>query len=545
MAHIYNSQLDAYSLYHKQQEQKDAANATGPALPALGHALAGSTGTAISNLCIYPLDLIITRLQVQRQLRKSSSTPDDGEYKGVIDAAQKIYSREGGIEGFYSGVLQDTGKSIADSFLFFLFYNYLRQSRLQKHGSKTTTLPALDELAVGALAGACSKFFTTPIANIVTRKQTASMLAARSSTTSSSAEPTVSDIASQIRADKGIQGFWSGYSASLVLTLNPSLTFFLYEFFKRALLPRSKRDDPGARATFLMAAVSKAIASSITYPFSLAKARAQTSSKPPVDPDTAEELKSEVKSEINAGDDVSKNDVKNTGRKVKATAARSTVFATILKIYQQEGLSALYEGIWGEIFKGFFSHGITMIVKEAVHKTIIQAYFLILKLLNKAPTASEVADQVTSRAKDAYDQAGTRAAEAYGQAQTVANNAVEGARSMAGEGFEQGKVLANNATEAAKAGAEYATQQAGQLGQQAQVLANNATEAAKTGAGYASQQANQVGQKTSQLVGDNGKAERASEQAAGLLGSAKEQLGQGIEIAGKKVEVVGKGVKGK
>jgi len=224
----------------------------GPALPALGHALAGSTGTAISNLAIYPLDLIITRLQVQRQLRKSSSTPDEGEYKGVIDAFQQIYNNEGGLAALYTGVLQDTGKSIADSFLFFLFYNYMRTRRLQKHGGKSTALPVLDELSVGALAGACSKFLTTPISNIVTRKQTAAMVSARSG--SKSAELSVADIARTIRSEKGVQGFWSGYSASLVLTLNPSLTFFLYEFFKR-LLPRSRRDDPGAKIIFLMAAV--------------------------------------------------------------------------------------------------------------------------------------------------------------------------------------------------------------------------------------------------------------------------------------------------
>lgn len=338
-------------------------------MPALGHALAGATGTAISNLAIYPLDLIITRLQVQRQLRKTSSTPDEGEYDGVIDAFDKIYNKEGGITAFYSGVLQDTGKSIADSFLFFLFYNYLRTRRLQANGSHAKNLPALDELGVGALAGACSKFFTTPIANIVTRKQTASMVAARSKI--STTEPSVSDIAAEIRSEKGIQGFWSGYSASLILTLNPSITFFLYEFFKRSLLPKSRRDDPGARITFLMAAMSKAIASTITYPFSLAKARAQASSKS-FDEGLTEKASSE---------------------KAKKIAQRSTVFSTILEIYKKDGPAALYEGVFGEILKGFFSHGITMIVKESIHKLIIQTYYLLLKALNKYPSPAELTAQ--------------------------------------------------------------------------------------------------------------------------------------------------------
>jgi hypothetical protein len=383
----------------------------------LGHAIAGSTGTAISNIALYPLDLIITRLQVQRQLRKSSKTPDEGEYKGVLDAFEQIYNKEGGLSAFYTGILQDTGKSIADSFLFFLFYNYMRTHRLQKRGGKATSLPVLDELRVGALAGACSKLLTAPISNIVTRKQTARMISARSGSTS--AEPSVSDIASQIRAEKGIQGFWSGYSASLVLTLNPSITFFLYEFFKRCL-PRSRRDDPGARITFLMAAVSKAIASTITYPFSLAKARAQTSSKPPIDPSSASEVKAEVSSIHNTSE--AEKACKNTEK----IAKRSTIFATILKIYRTEGAAALYEGVFGEILKGFFSHGITMIVKESIHKLIIQTYYLILKALNRYPSPSEMAQQVGEVLQDGAERAGEIAKEGYENVSERVGDAVQG-----------------------------------------------------------------------------------------------------------------------
>jgi hypothetical protein len=107
MANVYNNQLDAFDLYHQNREYSSPS--IGPALPALGHALAGSTGTAISSFAIYPLDLIITRLQVQRSLRRSSSTPNEGEYKSVVDAFKQIYKKEGGIYAFYTGVLQDTG----------------------------------------------------------------------------------------------------------------------------------------------------------------------------------------------------------------------------------------------------------------------------------------------------------------------------------------------------------------------------------------------------------------------------------------------------
>ena len=366
MAHIYNSQLvlrshyscstvadmttqDAFDLYHQIQEsqEKQTSILGGPALPALGHAVAGSTGAAISNVCTYPLALIITRLQIQRQIRKDAGSPHAEEYKSIRDAAQKIYTREGGLNGFYVGVVSDTSKTIADSFLFFLAYNFLRQSRIKSLGIRSKHLPVLDELSVGFLAGAFSKFLTTPIANIVTREQTSSMLSARNPDEVNK-QGSVSSIANRIYSEKGLGGFWSGYSASLVLTFNPSLTFFFFETLKRSLLPREQRSNPSGQATFLLAAISKALASTITYPFSLAKSRLQAAS-------THDGKSSYVK----------------LGHQPLQTPPRN-VFTVLVRIAQVEGLGALYEGLGGEVLKGFFSHGITMIVKDALHRCVIR-----------------------------------------------------------------------------------------------------------------------------------------------------------------------------
>ena len=52
-------------------------------------ALAGAFGTS----CIFPIDMIKTRLQAS-----------NGLYKGPIDVARKIFTTEGGILGFYKGL---------------------------------------------------------------------------------------------------------------------------------------------------------------------------------------------------------------------------------------------------------------------------------------------------------------------------------------------------------------------------------------------------------------------------------------------------------
>ncbi|OMP83932.1 Peroxisomal adenine nucleotide transporter 1, partial [Diplodia seriata] len=386
---------DAFDLYHIVQEETRPRRAPlGPAVPALGHATSGALGSAISKLVMYPLDLVITRLQVQAQFKDGDGGDgdDDADYKDIIDAIKKIYAREGGLPAFYSGVAQDLAKSVADSFLFFLAYNFVKSSRQARKADPKRALPAFEEIAVGMVAGAFSKFWTTPVQNIVTRKQTASMAAARDRTSSVSPELSARDIALQIRHEKGVQGFWSGYSAALILTLNPALTFLLHESMLRLLLPRAGRAKPGSKLTFLLAALSKVVASTITYPVAMAKTRAQASSQAPTETAAVDEepLLREKSSSTAAAEQTKK-------------AGRATVFGSILAIARKEGAAGLYQGLGGEVLKGFFSHGLTMLMKERIHVVVIQLYYLILKALRRYPSPQELAAQAQEEMREAVE----------------------------------------------------------------------------------------------------------------------------------------------
>jgi hypothetical protein len=372
---------------HDPRDWKSAAG-RGPALPALGNATAGAVGAAISNVVVYPLNVIVARLQTQKRKDGNSTekTNNDNEandeneeeYTSVLDAARKIYLQQG-IAGFYPGLVQDTWKTVADSFLFFLAYNAIRQKRIvarvgaeRAARGKNIVLPVFDELAVGILAGSFAKLFTTPLSNIVARKQTS---AAR--TKGDEKSLSTGDIASQIRREKGFAGFWSGYSAALILTLNPSLTFFLNEFLKRTLLPRAKQDKPSPAVTFLLAALSKVAASSITYPFSLAKTRAQV-------------LKSTSKPE--SPQSAPKSSLLN--------ALTPQIISTVITIARKDGLQALYAGLQGEVLKGFFSHGFTMLAKDAVYASIIKSYYLLLMLMRRYPSPEELIERAREQAEE-------------------------------------------------------------------------------------------------------------------------------------------------
>ncbi|KAK6358436.1 hypothetical protein TWF730_007769 [Orbilia blumenaviensis] len=377
----YNSDLDAFELYHLEAEE--LLRTSTPSKPriqppdeynAVIAGLSGAVGTSISNIAVYPIDLIVKRLQVQRAIQAQTTSEnndstknnekEDELYKDFVDAAKRIYKEEGGIRAFYEGCLQDTANSMGSAFIYFLSYNFMRQRRLQANtppsGRTPKTLGVFEELSIGVLSGAIAKFFTAPIANVVTRKQTAALRRVKTE------DANATKIINQIYKEKGLRGFWSGYDATLILTLNPAITFFLYETLK-SLLPRKYREKPTGGQTFLLAAISKAVASSIMYPISMAKARSQVQSK-------------------------------------EKSKGKFAVLEVLKEAFKTGGIAGMYEGVFGEILKGFFSNGITMLIKEALHRQILSLYVLIIRLRQKNKTLTGA---VASAAQDVYQKSVT------------------------------------------------------------------------------------------------------------------------------------------
>ncbi|PHH73456.1 hypothetical protein CDD83_4749 [Cordyceps sp. RAO-2017] len=308
-------------------------------LAVLGHAISGSAGTAVSTAAVFPLDLATTRLKAQRMLRGAE------HYDGVLDALRAIIKLEGGLSALYNGLGADVAKSLIDSFLFFGFYSYLRSRNRQ---------PSIaQELATGAFAGACTKALTTPISTVVTRMQM------------SSQPKILREALSDVRNDMGIVGLWSGYSATLFLTLNPSITFFVNRRLAKGILPVLEEEDfPVAWVAFLLAAFSKATATAVTYPFQAGKLRLQM----PRESADEEQLETDDRPQL-------------LGRRASfwsllCEMLDKTVIGVILKIVRSGGRRALYDGLQGELLKGFLSHGLTMLMKGFFYRLAIRLWFI-------------------------------------------------------------------------------------------------------------------------------------------------------------------------
>jgi len=84
------------------------------------------------------------------------------------------------------------------------------------------------ELSIGAVAGALAQLFTIPIAVVTTQQQT--QLPGEKKDMFDTAMGIVN-------SDDGWSGLWRGMKASLVLVINPSITYGAYERLKTILYP--------------------------------------------------------------------------------------------------------------------------------------------------------------------------------------------------------------------------------------------------------------------------------------------------------------------
>lgn len=284
----------------------------------------------------------------------------------------------------------------------------MRHQRLKQLPPNTTQLPVLEELSVGILAGAISKFFTTPIANVVTRKQTAVFQAKEHKCNLNHKDepdrksrhgkwcahkhkhklkkPTAISIIQDIYEENGASGFWAGYKPTLLLTLNPAITFLLYELLKKGL-PKQQREHQSKTQTFLLGALAKAFASTLTYPLSVVKTRSMIRSRKKMElsvkkkrkhtstdssSSTTSDSSSSSSSDSSSDSDSGKSDAelkkfklkyKNKYRKKYGKLkhgrgdGNAAMTAVAREIYKTEGLKGFYVGLWAEVLKGFFANG--------------------------------------------------------------------------------------------------------------------------------------------------------------------------------------------
>lgn len=170
-----------------------------------------------------------TRLQVQVKRKSSdrtSPTINEVHYTSALDAIRKIVDDEG-VAGLYSGINGSLIGVASTNFAYFYWYSVIRtlyiSSRSLAKPPNTTT-----ELSLGAVAGAIAQIFTIPVSVVTTRQQTQPK----------GAKKGLIDTGREVvNGEDGWTGLWRGLKASLVLVVNPAITYGAYQRLKHLFFP--------------------------------------------------------------------------------------------------------------------------------------------------------------------------------------------------------------------------------------------------------------------------------------------------------------------
>ncbi|KAL8486346.1 hypothetical protein ACS0TY_023150 [Phlomoides rotata] len=232
----------------------------------------------------------------------------------------------------YQGLGTKNFQSFVSQFIYFYGYSFLKRLYLKKSGSKSIGTRA--NLIIGVAAGACTVVAIQPLDTASSKMQTSDFGKSKGLWESLS-ERTWSEL-------------FDGLGISLLLTTNPSIQYTAFDQLKQRLLKDKLKKGGGdvtspealsAFSAFMLGAVSKCIATCITYPAIRCKVMIQSAES-----DENEDVKAQVKS-------------------------RKTVSGALYAIWEREGILGFFKGLQAQILKTVLSSALLLMVKEKITKS--------------------------------------------------------------------------------------------------------------------------------------------------------------------------------
>jgi len=225
------------------------------------HIISGSTAGVVSTLLFYPLTLLQTRLQ----------TSTNASVKGITKAIKEIIVVEG--RGSPKPLFQGLSPALIGSTVvwgtYFCLYDQLKGYFEKTHNYSNAGV----HLGSGFLAGAFTSILVNPIFVIKTRMQ----LQNYNSKTKYSG---VSNAFKTIIKEEGVVGLYKGLLPSILETSQGAFQFMFYEQIKQKFLENSENKGLTTVQSLAAGSVAKILATSISYPIQVVKARAQMKPNP-------------------------------------------------------------------------------------------------------------------------------------------------------------------------------------------------------------------------------------------------------------------------
>ncbi|XP_041001033.1 peroxisomal adenine nucleotide carrier 1-like isoform X2 [Juglans microcarpa x Juglans regia] len=300
-------------------------------LESLSEATSGAIGALVSTTVLYPLDTCKTKYQAEVR------THHQQKYRNISDVLwEAISTRQ--VLSLYQGLGTKNLQSFVSQFFYFYGYSFFKRLYLEKSGNKTIGTRA--NLIIAAAAGACTVIVTQPLDTASSRMQTSEFGKAKGLWKTLS-ETTWSEA-------------FDGLGISLLLTSNPSI-----QLKQRLLMGKpspktgteSSPEALSAFSAFVLGAVSKCVATCLTYPAIRCKVMIQAAES-----DEDENQEAEQKTQ-------------------------KTVSGALYAIWKREGILGFFKGLNAQILKTVLSSALLLMIKEKITKTTWVLMFALRRYL--------------------------------------------------------------------------------------------------------------------------------------------------------------------
>lgn len=213
-------ELFAYDTVNKQLSPKPGKQAK---IPIPASLIAGACAGVTSTLCTYPLELVKTRLTIQR-----------GVYDGLFDAFIKIL-QEGGPAELYRGLTPSLIGVIPYAATNYFAYDTLRKA--YRRIFKQEKIGNIETLLIGSAAGAISSTATFPL-EVARKHMQVGAVSGRQ------VYKNVLHALASILEHEGLPGLYRGLGPSCVkLVPAAGISFMCYEACKRILVEIENEND--------------------------------------------------------------------------------------------------------------------------------------------------------------------------------------------------------------------------------------------------------------------------------------------------------------
>lgn len=220
-------------------------------------AVSGALAGAMGAFFVAPLDVVKARLQVQQHSPNSTL-----RYGGVYRSLRTIALEEG-VTGFFRGLPPTLLGYVLSYSCYFSCYDSFRKCFVNMLGNENLMLSTI---FAATSAGAASNLVTNPFWLVRTRLQVQKHILGGNEYRSTF------HAFSKILREEGVFAFYKGLSASMLGLSHVAIQFPTYEMLKDNL--KSKENgNISSLSVILASSLSKIVATVLTYPHEVARAR--------------------------------------------------------------------------------------------------------------------------------------------------------------------------------------------------------------------------------------------------------------------------------